>query len=1845
MKKANKLIAVLLMLVFTTPLFPMQAFATDPGSNGVGVAGYGGFEGGGYILTLTALPAVEPAATSTLEKTIDESWLKLRPLDGVIGPAFPINILIMRKDPEDASVAAANNYLATSSGGYEGKASPTGDSTPIPFSKIYDAPVSGTTTIQEFRYTQLKKLYDENKLTIESWEATVGLSEADWSGPLSTFIKMFGAPENIETAVQAFYNGKDPAIAYLDILSMVAAIAGTDTTRKHIETYLENFNSDGSSEYVFIQITNVCYKKDPQGNNCWLTYPLWYTLKFPSSYTQLFWNVPEGWNMDYRANPSAYKKALFDSFSATLKSKGITKSLPAYRSDNVIWSTQMLDSDANSINGGKGYDYMYTVMPTDKDGKLTGNAGYTQLAHKGSKKIENIIADIHLRADPKGKEVKKGDTDTANLTVSLKQVRGAAKTKLYAKYEDTPEATLTLRFTSKVEKGSVSQGNIVDSSTQGTLAGTTLTVPFNKAIAMEHFEGRQKINVLDTGVTINATSEVRYSVEGEITFSDGVKATLNSVGVSGMGTKTASDVASWIAVEEIIKYYSAPEAPYVEIKHNDPRSEVFEAMAGVPTTEDLYVGFGGTEFIINEELKYKTQTATRKWTATYNASGCIEGDNIKCVTYCGSSSPTHECPGTPNSCANGMGAGCKTDHYVNRGHPHAHTITATIDSPIDTFAYMDIDHLELWQTNRLILEGNKKLFSNNNQTIDPEIGFDSLFMIDAYASNNGRLNFSYSFDDKTQWGNAEIEQSGGGGLITDVDKAATEWFNSLITGKTVNATAISDYVVLGTTEGHQIPMFYEYESNTVPVTASKWSTNLSGGSYEMGKDGTDAKSPLTGSTITWPKVPKKEDMWDNNPLTAKTWDQYHITRSGYNGNFSNPAGKWSNVNSTTPTNPAKKWLDKGQPSVARDAFSTAFVKNADNLRMTYKGLNIIDSTDDNRNWSASDGITPVSNGEWDTGKCRLEMDKVITFNNPNGVDWGQIYKVDVPYTNGQDKVNNIVVHNPVSNSDAIIICNDEQYDLRTDESLALGGDPPKPEQAGCPLDDTCMNSFLNCKVTPSAHGSSCYMNVQSSFIHSGGMNAHTHIPGACYHSHAASGCTQQQGSCACDHCGNPACAGYCSNHMNPCNPSGCTGTGVSSWSCGLSEGQVVTETKWYNNGHPLTNPVWWNGTPGHIDGVFYCDLGDAHGSAGCNTAGFDQRTTSSCNGALNKHNCTPECKSSYTQILACNDPHHFAPGAPHNPNASTSHYPFPDGRCYQYCGNDAKHKTPDSVQIPGGGTASSSDTFINLDRDFILYYPEIGDFAQQPNMHGIANTTHIRGKGYEDRMDTTTWLRDKYATFPVNVIDELGEQHAANSPIDLLHISDNVPGHDAKTYKFYSVLANHEQVNATVDYLSIGNNAAEVDMYTENNNYDNSYRSSLGKAAKHTAWKTQTIDVLGYIGNLTMHDTGDFRFATLFKKQKNDGTWYIENLVPRVDLRVPNSVLADNIDIRQEPIDKPDKHNTFGQQDQPTGGKAGDHVSLPLTPNKNPIVALRNQPIRPGYNLYMDIETAGNYYGENYDDVYNNLDDDMWYKTQVTPRYYELNKDTGQYTPVDIYMGKGGEYEPVWYFDSGNGKTPKEYVLYMDWAEESGRRNYTKDERDTSQEVMDAFYDFYIPQPGDGSMSETPPVEWHRRIRLPISTPDPIGTPTRLFLNDLNRTFIGSEYTYGVNQNPHDEFDTDFYKRQSQRWQFTLGLPSSTVFVTAGLPCTEENIKQFQSRNSVVVQTIDIKSRGTVWTLEYDGTSINMSDGGGFRIEEGGKVYPPPIDPATGKPTTDPIIAIYDNKKTSKDDLRTEGSH
>lgn len=1695
------------------------------------------------------------------------------------------------------------------------------------------------TAIKPYKFNELKAIADSttpaedwvkimdslkgqtNHEQLKSYIAAMCTGKFDTAGALMKYIQGDGS----EAA------NKEEKIRYLDMLTMVNSLSNTGLGgyqfTHQIKKFLKTWNAVDSDEFVVITLTNLGGTNSQNPRWVWSNATFYADMYSLNAYD--FYYTPNSSN--YESGEDAIEQADVQYFSSNYTSGRTAKS--GYNNNCGIWATYALNSQGKVYNFGNSTDWRYQLMPTDKSGTKNGGSGYTFIANDSNNVIgPKAGVEHHLSANPKGKSAKSGDIVAADIVLNLKQSNDQKFNDLMTKFAKYPKAKVEIEITAQVTKGSMGGvgSGIIDTISGGcgaTGSGSKIEINLdygvNKAGIESLFRGGDPIKITDSGLTVSqiGPNEVKYSATGKIVWEgddsqpDGAK--FVSLGAEDAGSDKASDRASWLVPKDALHYYGGFKDPYVEIKEGTPGGEHFEAMAGVPTTEDLYLGFGAQEFILNFDGEMKSEGATRKYTINYNVGDCWS-HNDKCtvscpghcsgsddytddkgVEHCGKAGP---CPDTKGGCTYyEPGTGCVCSNTQNQAHPRrcVHTISFTQD--VSTYNYINITDAAMWQTQKMWLITDEKLVGVKEIQTDPNTGYRAFFSQSGYSFGNGRLVFSLIGDtDNQKYGDYVLNISGSGGKVhASIESEAIAALNKAHVGVKTNVMVVSDFIVMNTTAGNQVAMYYDYTSNEANISSG--SASGQGLDYCPGSNTPPGVS--NGQTLTFSKMPSFDDMWKNNGNSASKWKAEDLVRTGYNGNYASPSSKWNNtITQVQGADPSAKLKQHPNSSIDGNG-GTGSGNGFGNRRMTVTGINIVDSTDENRNWSASDGVEPVYNGFYNTGNAYLTMPKVINFKNPGGTDWsnkGTSRDLEVPYSPAHDKINDIVVHNPVSVQYAFVLKNKPEYDMRTDESLASGGDPINSAK-GCTGEGSCIFSTLTCTTPHNLHESSCYKTVQSGVNHVGGDNTHVHKPScththtsSCYHAHTSSCYTTTGGSNVCSY-------SYCMSYTGH-DPSRCY-YGHTCYGCDPCHDCVGSTV--LNCGRDTTTP--------------YCGLSTGY----------------ICGGSpANTHVCGSSCTPEYKNQLICQDPHHYSAGEPHDPNSTMSHYAFPDGRCYDPCGDDSKHKPPTTVVPPGGGAPiDTGDAFINLDKEFTVYYPNIGDFAMSPSMHGIAQCTSINGMGFVNQMDTTKWTREKFLTLPVNVIDSRGRSWLSGERIDMFD-----QDHDGNyNYIFYCVLSNVEQVNGRTDFNAIANNAREMKFYDESIDVTNTRKSPRGLDARHTAYKLQSIDVLGYIGNLTLNDTGDFRFATLFKKSKDNGKYIFENLVPEVDFRVPNKILTDNVDIRLQPASvDTDWHSTYGVTTFEMGGKAHPYISLPLTPAKNPIKVLQTEPMRPGYSLMMDIETVGNYYGENFDVNSMPADTNMYYKTQITPRYWSLNLDSGVWTPVDVYMGSKNDYAAVVKFNSKE-KSFESYYYYLYWLEESERRNYNLKEQQTSQKVAEDYKDV--------AYDDVNGVEVPRIIRLPQATSDILGAANRLFLNDLNRTFIGSQYTYGVDTNPDGRFIEKLFRRQSQRWHFTLGLPSSSVFVEADKPCTEENIAKLATGNTVIVMAIDILSRGDVWTLEYKGNSINYSDGAGISIVPGGKVYPPPVDPETGKPLEDPIINIYHPTKTSKHDFITEGTH
>lgn len=500
------------------------------------------------------------------------------------------------------------------------------------------------------------------------------------------------------------------------------------------------------------------------------------------------------------------------------------------------------------------------------------------------------------------------------------------------------------------------------------------------------------------------------------------------------------------------------------------------------------------------------------------------------------------------------------------------------------------------------------------------------------------------------------------------------------------------------------------------------------------------------------------------------------------------------------------------------------------------------------------------------------------------------------------------------------------------------------------------------------------------------------------------------------------------------------------------------------------------------------------------------------------------------------------------------------------------------------------------------------------------------------------------------------------------------------------------------------------------NNVHILYNNGKDFASSSSVRKSVTVDLVGRIGNLTINDTGDFRFSNFFKKQTSG--YLIPGVVPNTDYKTPNRVMATKLDIlgniagynatgkslsddityRLPGLNVLTSHATLSMTNYSnTLGKAGPFVELPLSAAVNNIREFTNEQLRPGYEILMDIETIGNYYGINKDDMGNAIfgpdsitemngsPDLRKYGVRIIPHYYlyvpGASAATSKYVDIDIYSGVEGKRTLLW-SPSSLETTNSNAALYVDLTQESFRRNVS----DTEQKATDIITS-EIGHPSfavDGSTSS-----------------DFIGTSSLIVLDARNRTFIGSNVYYGcytlgtnkflnpaiptmtgwsqtgtneldwneTNSNPETLTDDHDFLTRSQRWHFTLGLPSSTYITEDKATMTNQNdiesshekLKN-QYPNGVIVCFLEIYASDPVWTLEYDNEmsqGLTGNTSAKVKISEGTDLDSPsddiylyyPNTPGVQVNSSRPIDSkwalslVMDAWNTSAKDLDTYGTH
>lgn len=600
-------------------------------------------------------------------------------------------------------------------------------------------------------------------------------------------------------------------------------------------------------------------------------------------------------------------------------------------------------------------------------------------------------------------------------------------------------------------------------------------------------------------------------------------------------------------------------------------------------------------------------------------------------------------------------------------------------------------------------------------------------------------------------------------------------------------------------------------------------------------------------------------------------------------------------------------------------------------------------------------------------------------------------------------------------------------------------------------------------------------------------------------------------------------------------------------------------------------------------------------------------------------------------------------------------------------------------------------TGINLEADGWIHFPLVSYIKEKDNNRGLYSPvdyiTDIEAYSNSDEigyggtygsgepLEVSKWCENKWVTVDNYIIVDTNNDgsfadervYSPNEDI-MLEVFDS-EGNPIEWYHFYIPEMAWESGRVTVNYYSqaINNSKYEnVDIW-DPNNVDETKKSTLYRY--HGAKDTRYFQTVGRIGNLTMTDTGDFRYSNFFKNVLK-GSWVIPNVVYEVNPSEQVRVVIDEYDIFGRKGGGSNSWNTYGSQEfkeslpkdtagnipstgsisnkeeyeikNSSGSTRIGYYAFPLLPKYNNIQSFIDQPMRVGYTAYLDVETIGDYAsGDSY--------------VTVEWSYYGIEKGTNNYIPLDVYMVKDGKYELINNFD--NDTPVYDYPIYMNWQDEKDRRMQTDEEKRRTDEVeehtkTESRIDVYTGNPA--------PVSYYQPTKTAIYQ----GTPEATILGFDSRTFIGNEYYQDVIDGFSDSSHTDpgdyipdwLYYASSQKWYFSNQLPSSAVFVESNKTCDEKSIKEAKDRFSNVIVTGYIVAHGDVWNLVHDSTSSWT------KLKE----QFPPTNPDIPKPNTNPprpgdsnpdnptppktpnpptVITIIPIDKSSKDDMSSVGTH
>lgn len=564
--------------------------------------------------------------------------------------------------------------------------------------------------------------------------------------------------------------------------------------------------------------------------------------------------------------------------------------------------------------------------------------------------------------------------------------------------------------------------------------------------------------------------------------------------------------------EEDPFYYSKYQRPYSELKQGTvPTSgggsdEKFNSMTGTPTFTDTsnrtdfegtayenagsyyqYFASGGSEFVVQFDGKYHyNESATR--TFTFNFSG----------VNCDQSTSSYKCPGHPQK--DGPPSYCDDScvHAVHcANHPHVLSSSCSFSVTYNGLSYVEITNLKVWKLSEARLDGTRELLDTNEvyaevKSTAPGISYN---IAASNTAEQGRMVYEWmpkgtgegGDRDNLVWNRTSSSSCSG---AAEENKAVVE---GILSSATAGAVMLSDYIVLHTTNGDQSILYFETESDSTGVPLMS-AISTSSHSPTFGSDNatiTVTVTPSVADGVEFPELKDKDTetlqnlLWKNNSYTSEGCDlpEDGITYGGYNGNY-------SSMNT--------KYKSSGHPANMTGWSSTTAYKNISGVFGQKSNSELYKSTVTKKFRLLNDElIIPdyKQNGEYIVGESAVFYENIVNFGTeqPNYPivtqdDFGDRkgFVVKTTYSSAHDKINDIVVYNPVSNQNAIVVSLPKDRDQRVSTHIV----PSVDKNVGCPGDASCPYLKNICTVTDHIHTESCYEQV-SYEVH-GPNNVHVH---------------------------------------------------------------------------------------------------------------------------------------------------------------------------------------------------------------------------------------------------------------------------------------------------------------------------------------------------------------------------------------------------------------------------------------------------------------------------------------------------------------------------------------------------------------------------------------------------------------------------------------------------------------------------------------------------------------------------------------------------------------------------------